>query len=189
MMDAFDHAFYKTLEFEGRYSNDPDDPGGETRYGISKQSYPDVDIATLTIAQAKVIYRRDYWDVLNLNEIGSYIIASEIFDTAVNMGRRNSIKIAQKALNFLGEDLLEDGIIGPKTIYALQKWYLKDERALFVCLNGFQFMRYFEITESNMKLMKFSRGWTKRIQTYKRPEVRDQRSEVRKNSGFPPSRE
>ena len=176
-MDAFDHAFYKTLEFEGGYANDPDDPGGETRYGISKHSYPDVDIATLTIAQAKIIYRRDYWDVLNLGEIRSYIIASEIFDTAVNMGRRTAIKIAQKALNFLGEDLIEDGIIGPRTIFALQKWYLKDERALFVCLNGFQFMRYSEITKDNTKLMRFSRGWTKRIQTYKRSEVRSQKSE------------
>ena len=169
-MDAFKRAFWETLMFEDGYVNDPDDPGGETKYGISKKSYPDIDIITLGIDEAMYIYKRDYWDALNLNEIRSNVISSEIFDTAVNMGRRTAVKIAQQALNFLGEDLIEDGIIGPRTIYALQKWYLRDERALFVCLNGFQFMRYQEITENNTKLKKFSRGWTKRIQKYKRSE-------------------
>ena len=165
-MDAFRRAFWETLMFEDGYVNDPDDSGGETRYGISKKSYPDVDIFTLTIDKAMYLYRRDYWDVMNLNEIKSNIISSEIFDTGINMGRRAAIKIAQKALNFLGEDLIEDGIIGPKTIFALNRWCLKDERALFVCLNGFQFMRYSKITKSNTRLMRFSRGWTKRIQQY-----------------------
>lgn len=165
-MDAFERAFCETLSFEGEYSNNPEDPGGETKFGISKRSYPDIDIAALSFEQAKKIYREDYWDALNLNEIQNYGIASEIFDTAVNMGRRNSVKIAQRALNFLGEDLIEDGIIGPRTIFMLQKWYLKDERALFICLNGFQFMRYSKVTKNNEKLMVFSRGWTKRIQQY-----------------------
>ena len=165
-MDVFEYAFDKTLKFEGGYVDDPDDPGGETRFGISKRSYPDVDIAALTEAQARDIYRRDYWDVLNLNEIRREPISSEIFDTAVNMGRTASIMIAQRALNFLGEDLIEDGIIGPKTIFALNKWSSKDTRALFVCLNGFQFMHYRLITKSNQKLKKFARGWTKRIQQY-----------------------
>jgi len=167
MIDVFEYAFDKTLRFEGGYVNDPDDPGGETRFGISKRSYPDVDIKALSEADAKDIYRRDYWDKLRLGEIYSTLISSEIFDTAVNMGRRNSIRIAQKALNFLGDDLTEDGIIGAKTLIALNIWSLKDEKALFICLNGFQFSRYRMICDSNRKLKKYARGWTKRIQQYR----------------------
>ena len=48
-MSAFDIAFKLTIGHEGGYVNDPDDPGGETNYGISKRSYPDVDIANITI--------------------------------------------------------------------------------------------------------------------------------------------
>lgn len=167
-MDAFERAFCETLSFEGEYVNDPDDPGGETKFGISKRSYPDVDIAALSFEQAKDIYKRDYWDVLNLHEIRREPISSEIFDTAVNMGRRTAITIAQRALNLLGEDLAEDGIIGVKTISALNRWSVKDMKALFICLNGFQFIHYHLITESNPRLKKFARGWTKRIQQYNR---------------------
>ena len=165
---AFSEAFRETLGLEGGYVNDPDDPGGETMYGISKRSYPDVDIARLTTGQAMTIYRQDYWDALDLGKVLNSIISGEIFDTAVNMGRKQAVLIAQKALNFLGENLVEDGIIGQKTIQALNKWGQKDDRALFVCLNGFQFARYKQITERNHKFKKFSRGWTKRIQQYRR---------------------
>jgi len=166
-MDAFERAFCETIDLEGEYVNDSDDPGGETNFGISKRSYPDVDIAALTVLQAEEIYRRDYWDVLRLGEIRKERISSEIFDTAVNMGRRTAIKIAQRALNFLGEDLVDDGIIGPKTIEAINKWGAKDTRALFICLNGFQFSQYRMIIDSSRKLKKFARGWTKRIQQYR----------------------
>ena len=167
MNTSFEHAFSETLGLEGGYVNDPDDPGGETRFGISKRSYPDVDIAALTIDQAKEIYRRDYWYKIRLGEVFSSLISGEIFDTAVNMGRHAAVSIAQRALNFLGENLIEDGIIGNKTISAMNKWSGKDERALFVCLNGFQFMNYKLITQNNRSSMKFARGWTKRIQQYR----------------------
>ena len=52
---TFDEAFDTLIGHEGGYSNDPRDPGGETRYGISKRAYPDVNIATLTLEQAKFI--------------------------------------------------------------------------------------------------------------------------------------
>ena len=166
-MDAFEHAFCETIDLEGGHVDDPDDPGGETNFGISKRAYPDVDIAALTINQAKDIYRRDYWDVLRLGEIFREAISSEIFDTAVNMGRRTAIKIAQRALNFLGEDLAEDGIIGNKTMGALNAWGRKDAKALFICLNGFQFSQYRMVIASSRRLKKFARGWTKRVQQYR----------------------
>jgi lysozyme family protein len=163
----FDAAFAALMDNEGGYANDPDDPGGETKYGISRKSYPDLDIAALTEEDARAIYRTDFWDALSLSEVTSPDIAGEIFDTAVNMGKRIAAVIAQKALKYLGEDLKVDGIIGPKTLAALNRWGERDPRALFVCLNGFQFMEYTAIINSRPALEQYGRGWTRRIQEYR----------------------
>ena len=52
---------------EGGYVNDPNDPGGETNYGISKRSYPEVDIKNFSLGDAITIYKRDYWDAYHLD--------------------------------------------------------------------------------------------------------------------------
>ena len=48
------------IEREGGYVNDPDDPGGETKFGISKRAYPHLDIKNLTEEHAADIYYNDY---------------------------------------------------------------------------------------------------------------------------------
>jgi lysozyme family protein len=58
---TFDEAFDVLIGHEGGYVNHPGDPGGETKFGISKRAYPALDIKALTLGQAKAIYRRDYW--------------------------------------------------------------------------------------------------------------------------------
>jgi len=63
-MADFNQAIEKTLVNEGGYINDPLDAGGKTKFGISKRSYPDVDIKNLTVDGAKSIYKKDYWDKL-----------------------------------------------------------------------------------------------------------------------------
>jgi len=163
----FDRAFEVTLGYEGGYVNDPLDPGGETQFGISKRSYPHLDIAALTVADARRIYYRDYWEKLGLHNVQSDVIAGEIFDTAVNMGRRAAARIVQESVNFLGGNLAVDGIIGSATIAAINAWASKDERAFYITLNGFQFMRYVQIVEKMPDKVRFSRGWTKRIQQYR----------------------
>lgn len=55
------------FDAEGGYSNNPDDPGGETKYGISKRAHPELDIKNLTLEEAIDIYRSDYWDFYNLD--------------------------------------------------------------------------------------------------------------------------
>jgi len=84
---AFDQALKFSLIWEGgeRYTNDPDDPGGETKYGISKKAYPDVDIKSLTLAEASILYQRDYWDKTGC-PILQPAIAICAFDTSVNCG-------------------------------------------------------------------------------------------------------
>ena len=55
-MGMFDYFIERVLVHEGGYVNDPRDPGGETKYGIAKRSYPGVDIRNLTRAQAVGIW-------------------------------------------------------------------------------------------------------------------------------------
>ena len=107
---AFDKVIPLTLQFEGGYVNDPDDPGGETNFGISKRSYPDVDIANLTREGAIAIYKRDFWDRPELGTLPDPI-GAKLFDLSVNMGLQGAVKVLQRALG----TVVEDGVLGPKT--------------------------------------------------------------------------
>jgi Glycosyl hydrolase 108 len=85
----FTNDFMKSLKFvlkwEGGYVNDPQDPGGETKWGISKRSYPHVDISALTPDQAARIYFEDYWLESGCDKLDSPF-NTVVFDTAVNCG-------------------------------------------------------------------------------------------------------
>jgi len=70
---------------DGAYTNDPVDPGGETKFGISKKAHPTLDIKNLTLAEALVIYYNEYWVVNRCDNYG-IALATCIFDTAVNGG-------------------------------------------------------------------------------------------------------
>ncbi len=94
----FEEALAFVLAHEGGYSCDPRDPGGETKYGISRRSYPGLDIANLSREQAASIYRRDYWDALGLSRLPMEL-ALPIFDAAVNAGREPAVRWLQEALN------------------------------------------------------------------------------------------
>ncbi len=61
MRSSFNIAFELTVGLEGAYSNDPRDPGGETKFGIAKRYHPTEDIANLTLERAKEIYLNEYW--------------------------------------------------------------------------------------------------------------------------------
>jgi hypothetical protein len=84
-MSLFDAAFPIVVGIEAGYVNDPQDPGGETKYGISKRAYPNEDIPNLTIERARELYRRDYWDKAGCDAY-SWGIALITFDCAVNQG-------------------------------------------------------------------------------------------------------
>jgi lysozyme family protein len=178
---SFDTAFAKSVMLEGNYTADPDDKGnwtggaigdGElkgTKYGISAAAYPDEDIKNLTLDRAKYLYRRDYWQRLNIGEVPDDQVQEEIFDTAVNMGVGAAGIVVQRGLNFLeiGKPLVVDGAIGPLTLGYLKKWCRKDAEALFKVLNGYQFIRYVEIGESGV-MEKYAWGWMKRVQSYRK---------------------
>ena len=87
LIDKFKTALAFVIEHEGGdvYTVNPADPGGATRYGISKKAYPDLDIAHLTLAKASEIYYRDFWSRCHVDDY-DYPIALAVFDSAVNCG-------------------------------------------------------------------------------------------------------
>lgn len=84
-MELFDKAMNFIGLMEGGYVNDPIDKGGETKYGISKRSYPNLDIKNLTKEQAREIYYKDFW-LKNKCDTMHPVFSVLVFDTAVNMG-------------------------------------------------------------------------------------------------------
>ena len=60
-MHTFPDCISHVLAAEGGLVNDPKDPGGVTKFGISQRSYPALNIRELTPDDAKALYQRDYW--------------------------------------------------------------------------------------------------------------------------------
>jgi lysozyme family protein len=107
----FDAALGVVLKHEGGYVNDPQDPGGETIFGISRRSHPEAWAnGRPSQAQAALIYRQDYWDRCKCDELPAPI-AVMVLDTAVNCGGKRAIQMLQRAI-----DVDDDGVLGPKTI-------------------------------------------------------------------------
>lgn len=84
----YESDFVKCMPFiferEGGYVNDPDDPGGETKYGISKRAFPNEDIKNLSKERATELYYINYW--LSCVGDSKWPLDLCIFDTAVNQG-------------------------------------------------------------------------------------------------------
>ena len=189
-MSDFSKAFEKTMEHEGGYVNDKDDRGGETYRGISRNNFgnwkgwkkidkykPVNDGFRKKIKQDESLqndvrdfYKKEFWNRFKGDDIGDQGLAEELFDTAVNMGTRVAGRFLQQGLNLLNrngslfEDLEEDGLVGKKSIGALNK-YLKTDNAvtLLKLLNILQGARYIEIMRNNPTQEKYARGWLNRV--------------------------
>ena len=147
---TYDQAFKKVIGHEGGYVNDPDDPGGETKYGISKRAYPGENIKDLTLDRAKELYRRDYWDKTRSDEIPEEIRYAH-FDMAVNAGTGAAAKNLQRAAR-----VKVDGQIGPHTLHAATQVRIGDY--LF-----WRAIHYMKIMNKNNRLVKYAGGWSNRI--------------------------
>jgi len=151
------------MEYEGGYDNDPDDPGGETKYGIAKRFYPDLDIKNLSKEQAIEIYKRDYWDKFKGDEIKFGDVCTELLDIALNLGPKTAILFLQDALNHVSKAGLEvDGIVGPLTLEAVNS--CNKIEVLVTALNGLQFTRYHDLVHRIPRLGKYFTGWLARVE-------------------------
>lgn len=119
-MANFDHSIEIVLHHEGGYVNNKKDPGGETNFGISKRSYPDINIKALTRESAKAIYFRDFWIPSNLGQFDSQELATKVFSQGVLLGMKTAIKRLQFSVRAVNkQELVADGIIGKATLEAV----------------------------------------------------------------------
>lgn len=160
-MANFETAIETVLKHEGGYVNDPKDAGGETNFGISKRIYPYLDIKNLTKLQAKAIYLNDFWIPSGVERIDSDKIAEKVFDTGVNIGTVNAIKLLQRACNLVFDARLTgDGVIGSKTLKIVNS--IVDVDDFLKVYRSLQEDYYMKIVANNPSQKRFLRGWKKR---------------------------
>lgn len=131
LISDFDECLFYILpleikDVENPCHIDPNDPGGETAWGVSKRAYPHLDITNLTLTKAMEIYEKDYWNASYCSRMPDYF-RLVYFDCCINQGVNFAIKALQRVLK-----VTADGIIGKQTLGALEKYKgnLKQEFAL-----------------------------------------------------------
>lgn len=152
-MSHLERALKIMLGHEGGYVNDPEDPGGETNWGITiavarENGYhgPMID---LPLEKAVDIYSKKYWDT-RLDRL-PFMVVFNIFDAAVNHGKRQSFKLAQRAAG-----CHDDGFMGPDTLEAISS------------IGPWEFCAKFNAERiefyTDLKTFKrFGRGWVRRV--------------------------
>lgn len=159
---TFDEAFKRLIGHEGGYSTDRRDPGNwtggrvgvgalkGTKFGLAANTYPNLDIKNLTLAQAKEIYKKDWWDKLGADGMHSAIVF-QLWDFAINAGKSRAIKELQQAVG-----VPADGIIGPQTLAAVNAHDLND---VILSLTAERLKFYTSL--STFKT--YGKGWTNRV--------------------------
>lgn len=185
-MADFEAAYKVVMRNEGGYANNPNDRGGETYKGIARKMHSEwagwatvdlfrrqpgfpANLADASGLQALVhsFYKNEFWDKLNLDAVERNDIATEIFDTSVNMGVGVAALFLQRVLNVTNKngkeypDLVLDGKIGPKTIATLNMHRRPLEvLKAFNCLQG---GKYIGICEANPSQEIFFTSWMSRV--------------------------
>ncbi len=109
-MQNFPDCIAHVLAAEGGLVNNPKDPGGVTKFGISQRSYPALDIRALSLDEAKAIYQRDYWDKVQGEALPAGLDLL-LLDHAVNAGPARAVRLLQHLVG-----VPEDGLMGPVTL-------------------------------------------------------------------------
>lgn len=178
----FERALGVVLAHEGGFSNNPNDPGGATDFGISLRwlkengkldldadGSPDgdlnldghidiEDIKLLTRETAGGFYRRFWWDKYGYGQL-HLTVGIKVFDLAVNMGSHQAHKILQRACRACGHPLLDDGILGPKTMAAVNQ-ITPAALAIAMRSEAAGFYRLLAATKPNLTV--FLNGWLNR---------------------------
>ena len=181
-MKTIDEMIDHLLSLEGGYVNDPDDPGGPTKYGVTigtlqswrGQSVTAADVQALTIDEARRIYKQRYFDRPRIDELPANLQPT-VFDMYVNAGG-NAIKILQRVLRQFGESVSVDGALGPLSIGAAQK---VDAAAGNYLVNAYGIARrdyYYSLADRRPSSRKYARrrdggkgGWITRAEEFIEP--------------------
>lgn len=152
----FDTAFDRLISHEGGYSNHPDDPGGETMWGVTvavarANGYAG-PMRSMPRETARAIYRSQYWDTVKADSM-PFAVAFQVFDAAVNHGNGQAAKFLQRAAG-----VVDDGIIGPKTLAAVAA---RGAAAILLLFNSEREQFYTDLKT----WPSFGKGWSRRIVT------------------------
>ena len=153
-MSSFEKAIDRVLAHEGGYVNDPRDNGGETNWGITRNTATAAgykgSMRDMTREQAKVIYRARYWTPIKGDDL-PFSIAYQLLDAAVNHGVRRAIMLMQQSVG-----TTQDGVIGGKTIQAISS---RDPQQLALLFNAVRLEFYAGLAD----FAHFGKGWTRRV--------------------------
>jgi hypothetical protein len=161
----FDSAINKMLNLEGGKTYEKADRGGKTNYGITQRTYnswkdslkqPRKDVFTITVEEAKQIYKKNYWDLIKGSQL-PHDVAQAILSMALTDGPQDSIKYTQKMLG-----IPPTGVMGPITVKAI--WSAakqKGSKKLTNYIVDKQIQRY----QSDEQAETYGRGWTNRAES------------------------
>lgn len=174
---------------EGGYVNDPDDPGGATKYGVTIGTMrrlgldltgdgrvTEADVKALTPDDAAEIFERDYFVRPRIGLLPEPLQPT-VYDMYVNAGS-NAVKILQRMLNGLGANLVVDGGLGPFTARAAHQ-ALRTTPDLVDRYGIARRDYYYRLADRRPALRKFARrrdggkgGWITRAEEFISPRRR-----------------
>jgi len=163
----------KLLQYEGKYSNNPNDAGGETYKGISRVNHPkwlgwniidslkhfsafpnNLESNDTLQGLVSSFYKYEYWDKYQADNINNQSIAELLVDWEVNSGEPG-VAIPQKLLG-----LVPDGIAGPKTIASIN---LTNQQDFFNAVVGAHDTFYKQLVVKHPNDQEFLKGWETRL--------------------------
>ena len=160
---TFQTAYNILLALEGGFVNHKFDRGGETKFGISQKSYPEVDIKNLTKEKAMAITKKDYWDKLCCDAFHYEELRLELLDFGFVAGTSRCARYLQQALCLMGYETEVDSIIGPDVVSKANTVTAKYPKALMAALRGFEFEHFKRLALKDKKQQAFIKGWLARI--------------------------
>lgn len=194
-MQTVDEITAEIVKREGGYVNDPDDPGGPTKYGVTIHTLRRLrgdqitaaDVRALTVQEAVDIYKVHYFEKPRIDELPGPLQAT-VYDMQVNAGA-NAIRILQRLLPEFGETVSVDGGLGPQSIGAAQRAFAKAGSFLVDAYGIARRNYYFAIADRRPASRKYARtraggkgGWIKRAEEFISPKYHMTAAEFKKRT-------
>ncbi len=174
-MADFTLVLPRVLDFEGLYSDDKADKGGETVLGCSRNNFPDLPLWAIVDdfkrdegfpknmkGNTEILelvgnwYKLEFWDKIKGDLINNQDVAYNIFDFAVNGGVRRGARTAQQVVN-----ATEDGVIGEQSIRLINSFKSVE------FIEQYKLRRrafYRQLANNNSSQMVFLKGWLNRVE-------------------------